>query len=82
MRKLAESVYFRAAVERLYEIFGKHNINAKEYAAYLGRDVYNVRRDIQRGKLPGQAYRAGSRFEYTIPIASIARYEISLGNVN
>lgn len=71
-----ESLYFRDVVALLYGHFKKHNINSKEYAEYLGKNVAVVRKLIRNGELAGKA--VGER-EYIIPITSIAQFEVNAG---
>lgn len=73
-----ETPYFREILEELLVVFdGKRNINAKEYAEYLGINLPKVCDMIRAGKLPGM--KIGN--EFSIPLTSIARFEDKLGNV-
>lgn len=74
---MAEALYYKEICKDLFEHFGqKQNINAKEYAEYLGVTSDYCRQLIRDGFLPGK-YIAYSG-KYIIPIRSIAVFEANL----
>lgn len=75
-----ESEYYRDILVDLFEKFDhRDNINAKEYAAYLGIGPELCRKLIQEGRLPGK-YIANSG-KYIVPVRSIAIFEANVAKV-
>ena len=73
-----ETLFYREILADLIEHFGgKHNINAKEYAEYLGKTPEKICELIRNKKLPG--IQIGR--EFTIPLKSIAVFEATIANV-
>ena len=74
---MSESPYYREICKDLFEHFGqKQNINAKEYAEYLGITPDYCRQLIKEGSLPGKYIACSGK--YIIPVRSIAVFEASL----
>jgi len=76
-----EPEYFREILQYLLEKFGKPNLNSKEYAEYLQKDVAKVRSDIRRHELPGKVIEGKGKDDFVIPVASIAMFEVKTSNV-
>ena len=60
--------------ESIFEKFGKGSLNAEEFSEYLGQSRATVCEKIRNGSYPGQH----SNGSYTIPINSIALWEVKL----
>lgn len=72
---------FMEIYQLLLERFGKPNINAKEYAQYLGKTSEKVRNSIRMHELPGAVIRGKGKDDFVISVASIARFELKMSNV-